>query len=210
MASTGKALQRRENLRKTLVRAAERTIAREGVGGLRARTLADAAGCAVGAIYNVVADLDELIMLVNERTLVALEQHLTKSVAAAGQPAGAVDAITRLVAMAVAYLEFANKYDLRWRAVFDHRLAEGGAVPDWYLASQRRLFGYVEELLRALQPSVSAERRALLARTLFSAVHGVVELGLDQKLQPIPVAVLREQVAVVTTAVGRGIAGQPA
>jgi hypothetical protein len=52
----------------------------------------------------------------------------------------------------------------------------------------------------------SDERLALLARSLFSAVHGVVELGLDEKLQPLPVDVLREQVAAVAAAIGRGMA----
>jgi hypothetical protein len=108
--------------------------------------------------------------------------------------------------LAATYLNFAHANGLRWRAVFDHRLPKGRDVPDWYRASQRRLFGYVEAPLRALQPSASDQRLALLARSLFSAVHGVVELGLDEKLQPLPVDILREQVAVVAAAIGRGVA----
>ena len=68
---------RREQLKDALVAAAARTIAKEGVGGLKARALADEVGCAVGAIYNVVADLDELTLLANSQTLAALEQVLT-------------------------------------------------------------------------------------------------------------------------------------
>ncbi|HKG01011.1 MAG TPA: TetR/AcrR family transcriptional regulator, partial [Xanthobacteraceae bacterium] len=66
-----KPAQRRESLKQALVGAAERMIATQGLSGLRARALADTVGCAVGAIYNVVADLDELILLVNSRTIAA-------------------------------------------------------------------------------------------------------------------------------------------
>ena len=205
MVKIDKTLRRRQNLKQALVRAAEKTIAKRGLAGLRARQLAFEVGCAVGAIYNVVDDIDDLIMLVNERTLVALERHLLET-AKAGERADSQGAIHRLVQLALAYLTFASANGLRWRAVFDHRLPKGREVPDWYRASQRRLFGYVEGQLQALQPGASDERRALLARSLFSAVHGVVELGLDEKLQPLPLGVLREQVAAVAAAIGRGMA----
>ena len=58
--------------------AAEDTIAKGGLGELRARDLADEAGCAVGAIYNAVEDLDELMLLANMRTLAALEHELDR------------------------------------------------------------------------------------------------------------------------------------
>jgi AcrR family transcriptional regulator len=206
MAKVANTLRRRQNLKQTLVRAAEKTIAKRGLAGLRARELAVEVGCAVGAIYNVVEDIDDLIMLVNERTLAALERSLIESAQVTTGAAGTADAIERLVGLAVGYLDFAHANGLRWRAMFDHRPPKGRDVPDWYRASQRRLFGYVEAPLRALQPGASDQRLALLARSLFSAVHGVVELGLDEKLQPLPVEILHEQVAAVAAAIGRGMA----
>ena len=78
-------------------------------------------------------------------------------------------------------------------------------MPDWYRKEQQRLFDYVEDLLSELQAQESRVRRALLARSLFSAVHGLVVLGLEEKLQTIPLPVLREQVRFVVTAIGRGM-----
>ena len=72
-----KTAARRQNLREALVAAAEKRIGTEGLRGLKARDLAAAAGCAVGAIYNVVDDLDDLILAVNALTLAALERALT-------------------------------------------------------------------------------------------------------------------------------------
>ena len=196
--------QRRAQLRDALVAAAERAIEREGLGGLRARALAEEVGCAVGAIYNAVKDLDDLVLLVNAGTLKALEAELVAADRGT-ERTGADAAIARLVRMALAYLDFAAAHTLRWRALFEHRMPRGRDVPDWYRDQQRRLFGYVEGLLAELQAHESRVRRTLLARSLFSAVHGVVVLGLEEKLQTILLPVLREQLRFVVTAIGRGM-----
>ncbi|MFL5048382.1 MAG: TetR/AcrR family transcriptional regulator [Xanthobacteraceae bacterium] len=202
-----KTTTRRQNLREALVAAAERTIATGGLRGLKARDLAAEAGCAVGAIYNVVADLDDLILAVNALTLAALERALTEA-------GGAIDsesrdekeAIRRLVRLGLAYTDFAAANTQRWRALFDHRMAEGRDLPEWYVADQRRLFEFVEQPLTMLRPDETPEARALLARSLFSAVHGIVALGLEEKLQLIPLPVLREQVTTLVEAMGKGLA----
>jgi AcrR family transcriptional regulator len=197
--------QRRARLRDTLVAAAEQTITHHGLGSLRARALAEEAGCAVGAIYNVVEDLDDLVLLVNARTLGALERDLIAADRAGECSDGPNAAIARLVRMALAYVDFAAAQTPRWRTLFEHRMPAGREVPAWYRQQQQRLFAYVEELLLELQADESRVRRALLARSLFSAVHGLVALGLEEKLQAIPLPVLREQVRFVVTAIGRGM-----
>src|SRR4051794_15356036 len=136
--------ERRRQLKEALIAAAGRAIDRHGLAGIKARELANEAGCAVGAIYNVVADLDDLILTVNARTLAALEERLA-SAARAAIPAGPDAAIERLVELSHAYLDFAASHILRWRAVFEHRMVGGKHVPDWYLEEQMRLFRYVED-----------------------------------------------------------------
>jgi AcrR family transcriptional regulator len=196
--------ERRQRLREALISAAERTIETQGLAGLKARALANEVGCAVGAIYNVVADLDDLIVAVNSRTLAALERNL----AAAEQVSDVADEanpVDRLVRLGTAYFTFASEHMERWRALFEHRLPEGKSVPEQYLEDQRRLFRFIEDPLGELQPHLSDERRALVARSLFSAVHGMVMLGLEEKLQAVPAKFLREQIAFIVSAIGRGM-----
>ena len=195
---------RREQLREALTDAAVRMIAEQGLSGLKARALADAAGCAVGAIYNVVADLDELILHANARTLAALEKALTAATTSGRGPDWAID---QLVKLALAYLEFAASHRRQWQALFDHRIARGDSPPDWYQRDLERLFGYIEQPVAELLPDASPARRALLARSLFSAAHGLVALGLEEKLQFIPLPSLREQVTTIVSALGYGLAG---
>jgi len=203
MAYESKAFARRRKLRDALITAAERTIAAEGLRGLKARELAYKVGCAVGAIYNVVTDLDDLIFAVNALTLEQLEKTLT--IAGRPQTDPKADAVKTLIHLGLAYTDYAAAHTPRWRALFDHRLPEGREIPTWYMANLHRLFVYIEEPLHKLAPAMMPARRALLARSMFSAVHGMVIIGLEEKLQHLPLPVLREQVTVMVTALARGL-----
>ena len=50
--------EKRSDLRTRLIDAAEAEIAEKGLLGLKARDVTARAGCALGAIYNAVSDLD--------------------------------------------------------------------------------------------------------------------------------------------------------
>jgi AcrR family transcriptional regulator len=207
-----KTAERKQNLKTALIAAADQAVAAHGIAGLKARSLAAEAGCAVGAIYNIVDDLDDLALAVHARTLAALEKALTT--AASAEPnralAGQELAMKQLIHLAVAYLDFAAANMMRWRALFEHRLPEGKPMPGWYLAEQIQLFGYVERPLRNLQPSLPPEQLAMLARSLFSAVHGIITLGLEEKLGAVPLKTLRAQTKLLVSAIGMGLlAGTP-
>jgi len=206
MVSEPKAVARRRKLRDALIHAAERTIEKEGLRGMKARDLATQVGCAVGAIYNVFTDLDDLIFAVNALTLEQLEKTLTL----AGERSGdaQTDAIKTLRHLALVYTDYAAANRRRWRALFDHRLAEDQAVPAWYQANLARLFVYIEEPLRQLAPGMASDQRIQLARSLFSAVHGIVLIGLEEKLQSLPLETVREQVTFMVESFARGLMRQ--
>jgi AcrR family transcriptional regulator len=196
-----KTLERRENLRGSLILAAERTINAGGLSALKTRELAREIGCANGAVYNLVADMDELILLVGSRTLARLDAALT----AAESNAAAPPAET-LVRIAVAYCDFAAENTGLWRALFEHRMAPGKPVPDWAIDEQMALFGHIYRLLAALFPKRTAVELGVTARSLFSAVHGMVTLGLEQKLIAVPIDALRAEIAIIVRAMIRGLA----
>lgn len=196
---------RRARLREDLIEAAERRIADTGLDGLKARDLARDVGCALGAIYNVFPDLDALILSVNGRTLAQFEAHLEAAMSQAEPALVTERAVEDLVRLAQSYLTFALENRRRWQALFQHRLGEGAELPDWYRAQQAKLFSQVEEPVRRLAPDLDAQACALLGRSVFSATHGVVSLGLDEKLATLPPEVLRDQLNAVVRAIGLGL-----
>jgi AcrR family transcriptional regulator len=198
-----KPADRRAVLRTRLIDAAERTIADRGLAALKARDLAREAGCAVGTIYNVFEHLDELILCVGSRTLVMLDAALgaVGSASPIGSTGAAVDDLLRL---ALAYLEFATTHTIRWRALFEHRMSEARALPTWFVDQQHALFAHVERPLVTLLPELEGDARRTLARTLFSAVHGIVALGLEEKLVSLLLPDLRSQLAATVRAIASG------
>lgn len=166
------------------------------MGSLRARALAEEAGCAVGAIYGVFPDLDALVLAVNAATL----DELGAALAGGGPEA---DPVTELARLALAYLQYAAAHRQRWRALFQHRSPPGRALPGEYAMQLRAAFAPVEIPLAALRPG---EDVGALARTLFSAVHGVVDLGLDEKLAAMAPEELAQQVELLVRAAASGLA----
>lgn len=191
MATT---LERREALRERLLAAAEETIAAEGVAALRARSLAETVGCAVGAIYTVFPDLDALILACNGRTLEALDGAMRTAVDGPASPGG------QLEALGLAYLAFAAAHSKRWRALFEHRMPEGSILPDWYAALLETVFRSLRDPIARLMPSASEERRERIAQALFAAVHGIVILGLDGKVGLVPVPEIAARVRFLVRA----------
>jgi AcrR family transcriptional regulator len=190
-------------LRGRLVDAAERTVAEKGLAALKARDLAREAGCAVGTIYNVFEHLDELILCVGSRTMATLDTAL--GVVRSASPYGSTEeAADDLEQLALAYLEFATTHTIRWRALFEHRMSEARPLPDWFVEQQHQLFTQVERPLGALLPELDRDARRILARTVFSAVHGIVALGLDEKLVSLPLPALRDQLAATVRAIATG------
>lgn len=200
-----KALERREKLRGNLVLAAERMIASRGLAGLKTRDLAREIGCANGAVYNLVADMDELILRVGSRTLLRLDEALS-----AAERAGEPSPRETLVHIAIAYCDFAAENLELWRALFEHRMEADKIVPDWSVDDQMQLFRHIYQPLALLFPKRSREELGITARSLFSAVHGMVALGLEQKLVAVPLPALRKEIAGLVRAMVDGLVARTA
>lgn len=188
---------RKPDLRTRLIDAAEAEIAEKGLAGLKARDVTGRAGCALGAIYNVVADLDELVQRVNSRTLARLAAALEPATDTAGPEA-------TMLALADAYAVFALNNRRLWSALFEHILPEGVAMPDWHRQEHEVLIARIGAPLTTLRPDLPTDLLHLRVRTLFGAVHGVVHLALQGRLVGLPEQALRQEVAALVTALVAG------
>jgi AcrR family transcriptional regulator len=195
-----KTLERRAKQLEALIAAAEKAIAAKGLAGLKSRELAAEIGVANGAVFNLVDDMDELVLRVGSRTLARLDGAL--SVAESG---GAASPAEKLVRIAVAYCDFAADNLELWRALFEHRMAPEKPIPEWAVEEQMNLFRHIYHPLSKLFPKWSADELGITARSLFASVHGMVSLGLEQKLIAVPVAALRDEIAAIVKATIKGL-----
>ncbi len=185
--------QARADLRAKLIDIAERLIAKEGLSAVKARPLAAEAGCAVGAIYNVFGDLNDLILAVNGRTFATLGQEVGEAAAPDAPPRDA------LITLGHAYLQFAVRHPRKWRALFEVELTADSDVPDWYRQELGRLFAYISAPVARLRPDLDAENVGLMTRALFSSIHGIVWLGLENRVSGVPQAHLERMIEIVLT-----------
>ncbi|MBE2294343.1 MAG: TetR/AcrR family transcriptional regulator [Phycisphaerales bacterium] len=167
----------REELRQIALEAAEELVATHGLVGVSARKVASRIGYTVGSLYMVFRNFDDLILQVNERTLDALHARLADTVVEQLPPA------TAIRALANSYIAFALAEPNRWLAIYQHRLPRGEAVPTSFGEKVARMFDLVQQQLMRLCPQRPTHDSTLAARALWSGIHGVCILGLDQKLE---------------------------
>lgn len=195
----GKRQQKREALRKALIDAAEHLIVKGGLRSVKARDLASEAGCALGAIYNAFEDLNALFMEVNGRTFHRLGEAAAESLAAEVS----ADPRNTLVLISYAYLDFAVEHTNLWRALFDIEMSRDSKAPQWYLEELARLFALIKAPLTRLFPEKTDEQLNLLTRAMFSSVHGIVLLGLENRISGVPRDQVRAMISIVLSEFGK-------
>ena len=196
----------RTDLREALLLAAEAVIERKGSQALRARELTEAAGCALGALYNVFPDMDALVVAVKLRILDRLDQRMR----AVSRATGDNDAEAVLLGLADAYLDFALAEPRQWQALFKHQLSAGTLLPQAYFDRLGEIFAHVEAPLAQLVPGMGEAGRAQAGRALFAGVHGIVLLGLEQRLGETSAEMIRAQFHLLVGSALRGMRDAPA
>jgi AcrR family transcriptional regulator len=166
----------REEIQGMAIRAAITILSKEGLQGLSTRKVASAIGYTVGTLYLVFKNLDELILHVNAAALDELHATLQAELTNDNEPQA------QLLAMAHAYLRFAREHFARWSLMFTHRLPTGMTIPDWFHDKVRSLFALVAGPLQHINPDLNAQAYQQATHALWSSVHGVCELGLNDKL----------------------------
>ncbi len=165
----------REQLYDMALQAARDIVVRDGYRSLTARNVADAIGYSPGTLYNLFANLDDMILHLNASTLDALYDSLTASPMSG-------DAVDDLKSLASLYLDFVDTNERLWALLFDHLLPEGQTLPDWYLKKVDKLLGLVETAMTPLFPSKDDPRCGEAARVLWASMHGIFSLAGSGKL----------------------------
>src|SRR5215475_6969546 len=166
--------QKKMRRRLLMLEMARATIASKGLRSLKVRDVAEAADCAIGSVYNEFGDFDGLILTVNRETVQALTARLK---AVPNQ-----DPVRQLHGLAAVYLEFATAHANLLRSLFEHRMEEDRPFPEDILHMVMQAFELMHAPLTRLMPDREQEQVAILARLMFSAVHGIISLGLEERL----------------------------
>ncbi|MEY9882964.1 AcrR family transcriptional regulator [Bradyrhizobium sp. USDA 328] len=178
--------QKKSRRRRQILEIARGIIAAKGLRSLKVRDVAEAVGCSVGSVYNEFGDFDGVILTVNRETVQALTARLR------GVPAE--DPVRQLYGLAETYLDFFAGHANLLRSLFEHRMEDDRPYPDDILQMVMDAFALMHPPLVRLLPDADDVKIALLSRTLFSAVHGIISLGLEERMVAVPPQMLRQQI----------------
>lgn len=167
----------REELKDLALRAAGEIVDEQGAAALSMREVARRIGYTVGALYLVFTNLDDLIVHLNERTVIELRAALERIRGRPQQPA------QHLRLLVAAYFGFALLHTARWRLVFEHRLPDGQKAPPTYAGHTAAIFALVERGLRESGVTTGESSAGEIATALWSGAHGICMLAVTGKLQ---------------------------
>jgi len=189
---------------------AEDLLNEGGAINLKARTIAEKAGIAVGSIYNLYGDLDGLHLAVNFRLLDRLSRAGLETMSQI-QSSRIQDTKGRLLALARTYLEYVAAHPQSWAALLAFSPARIDASRrDDYLGRLDGLFGIITRVLMDDKKLALDEEECVLnARILWSSVHGIVTSGVASRSTTNPEAETWRQVDHLVTVYLAGLERHP-
>lgn len=144
---------------------------------LSLRKVAGMVGYSAGTLINLFGSYAYLLLEVNAHTLDEISDLMTEA-----SEQHASDPAQQITVLAEQYLEFARQHPYQWQILFDHHLPEEDPVPDWQLQRINRVFTLIEQILSSLNPTATQHECHKAGRVIWTAVHGICLLEIDDKL----------------------------
>lgn len=141
---------------------------------LSLRKIANMIGYVPSTLVNVFGNYNLLLLHAVAQTLDELAEEAQQAVQDATAPQDA------LFKLAYCYHDFALKHPHRWQLIFEHNM-NGETLPEWQAKRIDGMTGMLESLLAALAPERSQSDVLKASRVLWSGVHGITLLSVDDK-----------------------------
>jgi AcrR family transcriptional regulator len=195
--------QKKLKRRALMLETARAIISAKGLRSLKVRDVAEAADCSIGSVYNEFGDFDGLILTVNRETVQSLSARL------AAVPSD--DPVRQLHGYAETYLSYFSEHANLLRSLYEHRMEGDRPFPEDILLMVMRAFALMHDPLVRFMPDADPAEIVLQARMMFSAAHGIISLGLEERMVAVPPEQLRQQLGkfVDTYLAGLGLAPMP-
>jgi AcrR family transcriptional regulator len=170
----------REQIRDMALDAATEILEAEGVAAVTARRVGQAIGYAPGTLYNVFADLDDMMLQINGRTLAELRAQLSR----AREREARKQSTTADVVMALArtQLKFMRHRPAIWQQLFAFHWPDERTLPGWYFNAIAETMSELE-LALASEFESDAHLRRRMARTLWAGFFGICQVASFRQLE---------------------------
>jgi AcrR family transcriptional regulator len=165
----------RNELTRLALDAARKIVQKQGLRGLSTRQIGTRIGYSPGTLYQLFADLDELVMRMNAETLDRLIADC-REVDFSGSPEAVLEELGRR------YIAAVKSEPALWNAVFEHSLPDGKETPQWMSERTWTLLGFAQQ---AIAPLFRDGEEALCRHqvlVLWAGLYGIASLAASGKL----------------------------
>ena len=177
-----------DEIRKKLIDITVGLMDSGGIDAVKARPIAKEVGVSVGTVYNMFGSIDGLVQEANAKILeqfasVALTTIGEKQVQwsadiAVGKLDVAAAMRVRLLAIAETYMNFVEQNESRWQAMLVYNQNRSVEIlSETYDQQQADLFKWLGNTIENTQLGDTDQKRRMVARMLWSSVHGIVVLN---------------------------------
>lgn len=167
----------REEQREMALCAARGLVESKGVQGLTTRAVAARMGYAVGTLYHLFNNLDDLVYALNAQTVAQLREAMESALAGLRSPR------KKLLAIAHAYLEFALANANLWRLAFEYQPSDHGPTPAVIRQQTDPVILIGVAAFKELSPAAKPDQLRLRTAAFWSGIHGVCHLTLTDTLK---------------------------
>jgi AcrR family transcriptional regulator len=175
-------------IRKRLIEITIKLMDTGGIDAVKARPIAKEVGISVGTIYNMFGSIDGLVQEANG---LILEQFASVALAAIaekqdqwaeGVSSGKLDTAAamraRLLTIAETYMNFVAQNESRWQAMLVYNQNRSVEIlSESYDQQQADLFQWLGNTIENTKLGATEDNRRMVARMLWSSVHGIVVLN---------------------------------
>ena len=164
----------REELVALTLNTVKKFLATHSYHELSLRKIANMIGYVPSTLVNVFGSYNLLLLHTVAQTLDELSSE-ANTVVKSSQ-----DAETALYDLAYCYHDFALRHPHRWQLIFEHNM-NGEPLPDWQAERINAMTNMLEHLLQTLAPHRTTADVLTASRVLWSGVHGITLLSVDDK-----------------------------
>ncbi len=158
----------REELKQLILEAAKNIVRTKGHTLLTSRGIASKIGYAVGTLYNVFDNLEDIVLHLNGKTLDSIFEKMKT--------------VRNFKGMGRAYLNYAEEEPNLWKMLFEYPNFSYESFPIWYQDKINRNFELAESLLE-LDIKLPKNQVSKYARVLWAGIHGICVLSMNGSLR---------------------------
>lgn len=167
-----------EILKKKIFQSAMQIVEQEGMPQLNARKIAEKSQCALGSIYSVFGNLDDLQFHINAAILSRLYDVLHKTVEEGIKARKSLKSL--FMDLGFAYIQFGQTNITLWKALFEYLPSE--SLPEWYSVRARDGIYRLATRLAATYGLEEKEVKKLIG-FFWSSIHGKSAILLNRKME---------------------------